>query len=175
VTDDSGALLVVDDEQFLREAVAAFLSSLGFTVTSAETGIQALRTARARHFELLILDAMLPELDGFEIVEWLRKDRNQVPVIFLTAKDTARTRSRGPPSIRTGTRSGATAASSSCLRPSSGCYVTHARPARMLTHAELLANVWDHEFIESKSRPEDHSHAARDRLLPAVSPPGGRR
>jgi len=124
VTDDSGALLVVDDEQFLREAVAAFLSSLGFTVTSAETGIQALRTARARHFDLLILDAMLPELDGFEIVEWLRKDRNQVPVIFLTAKDTARTRSRGPPSIRTGTRSGATAASSSCLRPSSGCCVT---------------------------------------------------
>jgi hypothetical protein len=62
VTDDSGALLVVDDEQFLREAVAAFLSSPGFTVTSAETGIQALRTARARHFDLLILDVMLPYL-----------------------------------------------------------------------------------------------------------------
>jgi DNA-binding response OmpR family regulator len=49
----------VEDEQFLREAVATFLSSLGFTVMSAETGTQALRAARARHFDLLILDVML--------------------------------------------------------------------------------------------------------------------
>jgi two-component system, OmpR family, response regulator len=86
--DDSGALLVVDDEQFLRDAVATWLSSLGFTVMSAETGTQALRAARSRHFDLLILDVMLPDLDGFEIVQRLRQDRNQVPVIFLTARDT---------------------------------------------------------------------------------------
>ena len=86
--DDSGALLVVDDEQFLREAVAILLSSLGFTVASAGTGTEALRLARSHRFDLLILDVMLPDLDGFEIVQRLRRDRNHVPVIFLTAKDT---------------------------------------------------------------------------------------
>jgi two-component system OmpR family response regulator len=84
---DSGALLVVDDEQFLRDAVVTWLSSLGYTVTFAGTGTQALRAARAHRFDLLILDVMLPDLDGFEIVQRLREDGNQVPVIFLTAKD----------------------------------------------------------------------------------------
>ena len=64
----AGDLLVVDDEEFLRDAVATFLSSLGFTGTSAGTGTQALRAARSRQFDLLILDIMLPDLDGFEIV-----------------------------------------------------------------------------------------------------------
>ena len=86
--DDSGALLVVDDEQFLREAVVIFLTSLGFTVASAGSGTEALRLARSQHFDLLLLDVMLPDLDGFEIVQRLRRDRNHVPVIFLTAKDT---------------------------------------------------------------------------------------
>jgi CheY-like chemotaxis protein len=86
--DDTGALLVVDDEQFLRDAVATLLSSLGFTVASAGTGTAALRLARTHPFDLLILDVMLPDLDGFEIVQRLRGDRNHVPVIFLTAKDT---------------------------------------------------------------------------------------
>ena len=88
MTGDSGALLVVDDEQFLRDAVATLLGSLGFTVESAGTGTEALRLARARPFDLLILDVMLPDLDGFEIVQRLRRDRNHVPVIFLTARDT---------------------------------------------------------------------------------------
>jgi two-component system OmpR family response regulator len=88
MTHDDGKLLVVDDEIFLREAVAASLRFLGFEVTAAETGTDALRLARNRPFDLLILDVMLPDLDGFEIVRRLRRDGNQVPVIFLTAKDT---------------------------------------------------------------------------------------
>ena len=86
--DDTGALLVVDDEQFLRDAVATLLSSLGFTVASAGSGTEAVRLARTRPFDLVILDVMLPDLDGFEIVQRLRGDGNHVPVIFLTAKDT---------------------------------------------------------------------------------------
>jgi DNA-binding response OmpR family regulator len=57
--------------------------------------MEALRLARTRPFDLLILDVMLPDLDGFEIVQRLRGDRNHVPVIFLTARTPARTRSRG--------------------------------------------------------------------------------
>jgi len=88
VTPDDGNLLVVDDELFLREAVATSLRFLGFEVIAAENGTDALRLARNRPFDLLILDVMLPDVDGFEIVRRLRRDGNQVPVIFLTAKDT---------------------------------------------------------------------------------------
>jgi two-component system OmpR family response regulator len=88
MTPDGGSLLVVDDESFLREAVAASLRFLGFDVIAAENGTDALRLARNRPFDLLILDVMLPDIDGFEIVRRLRRDGNSVPVIFLTAKDT---------------------------------------------------------------------------------------
>ncbi len=85
---DQGDLLVVDDEQFLRDAVAASLRFLGFSVATAETGTQALRMARDHAFDLMVLDVMLPDTDGFEIVRRLRGEGNRVPVIFLTAKDT---------------------------------------------------------------------------------------
>src|SRR5580692_5235936 len=85
---DRGELLVVDDEPFLRDAVAASLRFLGFDVATAETGTQALRLARDRSFDLIVLDVMLPDTDGFEIVRRLRGEGNNVPVIFLTARDT---------------------------------------------------------------------------------------
>jgi two-component system OmpR family response regulator len=87
MTPDDGNLLVVEDEPFLRKAVAASLRFLGFQVTAAENGTDALRLARSRPFDLLVLDVMLPGIDGFDIVRRLRGDGNQVPVIFLTAKD----------------------------------------------------------------------------------------
>jgi len=85
---DQGELLVVDDEPFLRDAVAASLRFLGFDVTIAETGHQALRLARERSFDLMVLDVMLPDTDGFEIVRRLRGEGSRIPVIFLTARDT---------------------------------------------------------------------------------------
>src|SRR5690242_10287114 len=88
ITADHGELLVVDDEPFLRDAVAASLRFLGFEVTTAGTGASALRLARDRPFDLVVLDVMLPDTDGFEIIRRLRRDGSRVPVIFLTAKDT---------------------------------------------------------------------------------------
>jgi DNA-binding response OmpR family regulator len=85
---DHGGLLVVDDEPFLRDAVAASLRFLGFDVTTADNGADALRLARDGRFDLLVLDVMLPELDGFDVVRRLRRDGSRVPVIFLTARDT---------------------------------------------------------------------------------------
>jgi two-component system OmpR family response regulator len=85
---DQGELLVVDDEPFLRDAVAASLRFLGFAVSTAETGTSALRLARDGRFDLIVLDVMLPDTDGFEIVRRLRGEGNNVPVIFLTARDT---------------------------------------------------------------------------------------
>ena len=72
VPEARGGLLVVDDEPFLREAVAASLRFLGFGVTTAETAADALRLARDQAFDLMILDVMLPDGDGFEAVRRLR-------------------------------------------------------------------------------------------------------
>ena len=83
-----GELLVVDDEPFLCDAVAASLRFLGFGVTTAGTGNGALRLARDRPFDLVVLDVMLPDTDGFEVVRRLRREGWGVPVIFLTARDT---------------------------------------------------------------------------------------
>ena len=64
VTPDDGTLLVVEDEPFLRKAVVASLRFLGFDVTAAENGTEALRLARGSPFDLLVLDVMLPGVDG---------------------------------------------------------------------------------------------------------------
>ena len=88
VPEARGGLLVVDDEPFLREAVAASLRFLGYQVTTADTAAGALRLARDRPFDLVVLDVMLPDGDGFEVVRRLRRDGFGVPVIFLTARDT---------------------------------------------------------------------------------------
>jgi two-component system, OmpR family, response regulator len=87
-TSGHGGLLVVDDEPFLRDAVAASLRFLGFQVTTAEDGSEALRLARDNPFDLVVLDVMLPDIDGFDVVRRLRRDGCRVPVIFLTARDT---------------------------------------------------------------------------------------
>lgn len=81
-------LLVVDDEPFILDAVAASLRFLGFEVETAATGQAALRQARETEPDLIVLDVMLPDVDGFAVVRRLREEGATVPVIFLTARDT---------------------------------------------------------------------------------------
>lgn len=81
-------LLLVDDEPSIRETVSRYLGHLGFAVRTAETGVQALRTAAEMLPELVLLDVMLPDADGFELLGRLRADGLAVPVVFLTARDT---------------------------------------------------------------------------------------
>jgi two-component system OmpR family response regulator len=90
-----GRLLMVDDEPFLREAVATSLRFMGYEVTTAQDGDEALRLARAQRFDLILLDVTLPDTDGFEVLRRLRRDGSQVPVLFLTARDTAADRATG--------------------------------------------------------------------------------
>jgi len=90
-----GRLLMVDDEPFLREAVATSLRFMGYEVTTAQDGDEALRLARAQRFDLILLDVTLPDTDGFEVLRRLRRDGSRVPVLFLTARDTAADRATG--------------------------------------------------------------------------------
>ncbi len=80
-------LLVVDDEPNILELLSVALRFSGFEVATASDGRQALTVARSFRPDLVVLDVMMPELDGFEVVRRLRGEGTRVPVLFLTAKD----------------------------------------------------------------------------------------
>jgi two-component system OmpR family response regulator len=84
-------VLVVDDEPNIAELVSMGLRYNGFDVTSAPTGRDALSAVRRARPDLIVLDVMLPDLDGFEVAKRIRETdggADRVPVIFLTARDT---------------------------------------------------------------------------------------
>lgn len=80
-------LLVVDDEPNIVELLAASLRFAGFEVETAMTGNDAIRAAERYQPDLIVLDVMLPDLDGFSVVRHLRGRGRAVPVLFLTARD----------------------------------------------------------------------------------------
>jgi two-component system, OmpR family, response regulator len=82
-------VLVVDDEPNIRELVQVALKFHGCSVTTAGSGKEALRQAEAVRPDLIVLDVMMPDMDGFEVCRRLRAAGNEVPVIFLTARDTS--------------------------------------------------------------------------------------
>ena len=88
-------LLIVDDEDNLRSMLVAALRHHGFQVSSAATGRDALAEVAAVAPDLVVLDVMLPDLDGFEVCRRLRADGNHTPVLFLTARDTTEDLVRG--------------------------------------------------------------------------------
>jgi two-component system, OmpR family, response regulator len=88
-------LLVVDDEDNLRSMLAAALQHHGFTVTTAENGREALERIPKEKPDLVLLDVMMPDLDGFEVCRRLRTDGDRTPVLFLTARDSTDDKVRG--------------------------------------------------------------------------------
>jgi DNA-binding response OmpR family regulator len=79
-------ILVVEDEPALRETLAYNLKNQGYKVRTAADGEQALALARKKKHHLIILDVMLPMMDGFEVCRILRQENN-VPILILTARD----------------------------------------------------------------------------------------
>ncbi len=80
-------VLVVDDEPSIIDAIATVLRYEGFEVEEAANGRVGLAKCQEKSFDLVILDVMLPDLDGFEITRRLRSDGIDVPVLFLTARN----------------------------------------------------------------------------------------
>src|SRR5690349_988798 len=80
-------VLVVDDEPTLAELLSMALRYEGWEVRSAGDGLTAVRTARDFRPDAVILDMMLPDIDGLEVLRRLRGESPEVPVLFLTAKD----------------------------------------------------------------------------------------
>ena len=79
-------ILLVEDDEALRFIVKDNLEENGFKVQVAEDGEIALKHFNGENFDLIILDVMLPKIDGFQVAETIRKSNEQVPIIFLTAR-----------------------------------------------------------------------------------------
>ena len=79
-------ILIVDDESNMRRGLRDNLEFDGYEVTEAEDGLIALEKVEQEEFSLIVLDVMMPRLDGFEVCKTLRKNGNDIPIILLTAK-----------------------------------------------------------------------------------------
>jgi two-component system alkaline phosphatase synthesis response regulator PhoP len=88
-------ILLVEDEASLRGTLKLNLELEGYSVTVAQTGPEALERLRGAHFDAVVMDVMLPGVDGFNVVETIRLEGRAVPVLFLTARNAAQDRIRG--------------------------------------------------------------------------------
>lgn len=87
-------MLVVEDEAKAGEYLRKGLSESGFVVDWARTGVDGLHMAQSAHYDIVILDVMLPEMDGWQVIQELRATQ-ETPVLFLTAKDEVEDRIKG--------------------------------------------------------------------------------
>ena len=88
-------ILIVDDERLIREGLKALLSGEGFAVRTARDGDDALGKIAERKPDLVLLDVMMPRMNGFLACEAIRREDNLLPVLFLTAKDSEADQVRG--------------------------------------------------------------------------------
>ena len=88
-------VLVVEDEESLRDTLKLNLELEGYEVSLAETGPQALKMVKNEYFDLIILDIMLPEMDGITVCETIRMQHNDVPILFLSARNNSADRVLG--------------------------------------------------------------------------------
>ncbi len=89
------SILLVEDEENLHEALRLNLELEGYEITSAYNGAAALKAVESEYFDLIILDVMLPELDGINVTESIRLQNIDVPILILSAKNTSADRVLG--------------------------------------------------------------------------------
>ena len=95
MNEEKANILLVEDEEHLHETLKLNLEMEGYTVTSAYDGNEALKAAEEEYFDLIIMDVMLPEIDGISVTENIRLKNNDVPVLILSAKNTGQDRVLG--------------------------------------------------------------------------------
>ena len=88
-------ILVVDDDKHTRLLFRTVLESENYTVFTAENGVKALDVMEAEHIDLVVLDIMMPELDGYEFTRLLRESNNTLPVLMVSAKQLPSDKKKG--------------------------------------------------------------------------------
>ena len=94
-SNNQGYILLVEDEENLQEALKLNLELEGYEVTSAGDGAEALKRINEEYFDLIILDVMLPEIDGIGVAENVRLKNNDVPILMVSAKSSTADRVLG--------------------------------------------------------------------------------
>jgi two-component system alkaline phosphatase synthesis response regulator PhoP len=89
------SILLVEDEENLHEALKLNLELEGYEVTSAYDGIAAMKAVQNEYFDLIIMDVMIPEIDGFDVTQNIRLTNTEVPILILSAKNTSEDRVMG--------------------------------------------------------------------------------
>lgn len=92
---NKGEILLVEDEESLREALKLNLEMEGYEVTTADNGKSAISIFKKEYFDCIILDIMLPQLDGIFVCETIRLQNDKIPILFLSAKNTGADRVLG--------------------------------------------------------------------------------
>jgi len=89
------SILLVEDEENLHEALKLNLELEGYSVTSAYDGAAAMKAVQDEYFDLIILDVMIPEIDGFSVTQNIRLTNTEVPILILSARDSSADRVQG--------------------------------------------------------------------------------
>ncbi|MEJ7681285.1 MAG: response regulator [Segetibacter sp.] len=88
-------ILLVEDEENLHDALKLNLELEGYEITSAYDGNEALKAVKDEYFDLIIMDVMLPQMDGVSVTETIRIQNNEVPILILSAKNSSADRVLG--------------------------------------------------------------------------------
>ncbi|MCP9750470.1 response regulator transcription factor [Ferruginibacter sp. HRS2-29] len=95
MAEKSFSILLVEDEENLQEALKLNLELEGYEVTSSYDGADALKVVHQEHFDLIILDVMLPEMDGIAVCETIRLTNTDIPILILSARNSSADRVLG--------------------------------------------------------------------------------
>ena len=79
-------ILVVDDDKNLRKLIRALLEAENYTVFTADNGLEALNVLGQKFIDLVVLDIMMPKMDGYEFTECIRKSKSDLPILMVSAK-----------------------------------------------------------------------------------------
>ena len=87
--------LVVEDEKHLNRMISEAILDEGYSVDSCFNGLEALELCECAEYDVIVLDIMMPKMDGFELVRRLRADGCKTPVVYLTSRDSVSDKVRG--------------------------------------------------------------------------------
>jgi two-component system alkaline phosphatase synthesis response regulator PhoP len=93
--EDKTSILLVEDEENMHEALKLNLEMEGYAVTSAYNGAEGLKAVSNEYFDIIIMDIMLPEIDGITVIENIRLQHNEVPILILSARNSGSDRVLG--------------------------------------------------------------------------------
>ena len=89
------SLLIVDDDDEIRELLEFDLAQSGYKVDTAQNGLEGLEKAVSNYYDLVLLDVMMPKMNGFDVCKNIRKSKPELPVLLLTAKGTIDDKTQG--------------------------------------------------------------------------------